>query len=132
MSFNDVENALAAIRNLAVQSEAQQRARESAEKAAQLAKTRYEAGTSPYLEVIEANRTVLQVQRANATLAGQRLIASVSLIKALGGGWDQNLPVEVPQAERDPAAQSVATEKKSLWGKFKGLFKKGEKAEPVP
>ena len=132
VSFNDVENALAAIRNLAVQSEAQQRARESAEKAAQLAKTRYEAGTSPYLEVIEANRTVLQVQRANANLAGQRLIASVSLIKALGGGWDQNLPVEVPQVERDPAAQSVTPEKKSLWGKFKGLFKKGEKAEPVP
>lgn len=124
VAFGDVENALASIRNLGVQNEAQLRARESAEKAAELAHTRYEAGTSPYLEVIEANRTVLQVQRATATLSGQRLIASVSLIKALGGGWDQSLPITVPLTHPDPAARGSTLEKKGFFSKVKGWFRK--------
>jgi multidrug efflux system outer membrane protein len=124
VSFSDVENALASIRNLGTQTEAQLRARESAQKAAELARTRYEAGTSPYLEVIEANRTVLQVQRASATLGGQRLIASVSLIKALGGGWDQSLPVAVPVTNPDPAARGSTAEKKGFFTKVKGWFKR--------
>lgn len=124
VSFNDVENALASIRNLSAQTEAQHRARESAKKAAELAHTRYEAGTSPYLEVIEANRTVLLVQRACATLGGQRLIASVSLIKALGGGWDQSLPITVPVTNPDPSARGSTAEKKGFFSKVKGWFKR--------
>ncbi|MBK8091376.1 MAG: efflux transporter outer membrane subunit [Verrucomicrobiaceae bacterium] len=125
-SLHDVENALAALRNLSTQNEAQVRATGSAQKAAEMAKTRYEAGTGPYLEVIEANRTLLMVQRAMATLAGQRLIATVSLIKALGGGWDQTLPVTVPAAKLDPEARSVTSEKKGIWQRMRGLFRRGE------
>lgn len=124
VSFSEVENALASIRNLAAQSEAQHRARGSARQAASLAHTRYEAGTSPYLDVIEANRTVLQTQRACVTLEGQRLIASVSLIKALGGGWDQSLPVAVPATTPDPAARGSTAERKGFFSKVKGWFKK--------
>jgi len=124
VSFSEVENALASIRNLAAQSEAQHRARGSARQAASLAHTRYEAGTSPYLDVIEANRAVLQTQRACVTLEGQRLIASVSLIKALGGGWDQSLPVAVPTTTPDPAARGSTAEKKGFFSKVKGWFKK--------
>ncbi|WP_395751085.1 efflux transporter outer membrane subunit [Prosthecobacter sp.] len=123
-SFNDVENALAAMRNLTTQTEAQHRARASAQEAAKIAHARYEAGTSPYLNVIEANRSLLLTERACATLAGQRLIASVSLIKALGGGWDQSLPVTVPASAPDPEARSVTTEKKGFFTKVKGWFKK--------
>lgn len=124
VSFSEVENALASIRNLAAQSEAQHRARGSARQAASLAHTRYEAGTSPYLDVIEANRTVLQTQRACVTLEGQRLIASVSLIKALGGGWDQSLPVAVPATTPDPAARGSTAEKKGFFSKVKGWFRR--------
>lgn len=124
VSFSDVENALAALRNLSTQAEAQHRARDSAQKAAEIAHARYEAGTSPYLDVIEANRSLLATQRACATLAGQRLIASVSLIKALGGGWDQSLPVTVPVATADPAARGSTAEKKGFFTKVKGWFKK--------
>jgi outer membrane protein, multidrug efflux system len=42
-----------------------------------------------YLEVVDANRAALQTDRANAQLSGQRQIASVQLIKALGGGWQE-------------------------------------------
>lgn len=123
-SFNDVENALAAMRNLSNQTEAQHRARASAQQAAKIAHARYEAGTSPYLDVIEANRSLLATERACATLAGQRLIASVSLVKALGGGWDQSLPVTVPAVTPDPEARGFTAEKKGFFTKVKGWFKK--------
>jgi multidrug efflux system outer membrane protein len=40
-----------------------------------------------YIEVIDANRDALQAERGYDELAGQRLITTVQLIKALGGGW---------------------------------------------
>lgn len=120
----DVETSLSSIQNLATTSAAQQRARQSAERAASLAKTRYEAGTSPYLDVIEANRTALAMQRATAQTAGQRLAAAVSLIKALGGGWEAG--AALPAAEPDPAAQSPqgSEGKRGLLSRLKGLFRR--------
>jgi outer membrane protein TolC len=56
-----------------------------------------------YVEVLIANRTALVVKRAQQVLAGRRLIASVALVKALGGGWQQTMPVVVPEQTADPA-----------------------------
>ncbi len=120
----DVESSLSAIRNLGIQADAQGRARASAEKAAQLAKTRYEAGTSPYLDVIDANRTTLTTQRATAQIAGQRLIATVGLIKAIGGGWDQKAPAPIPATTPDPAARNLDQDKPGFFSKVKGWFSK--------
>ena len=121
----DVETSLSAIRNLSTQAESQHRARTSSEKAAQLAKTRYESGTSPYLDVIESNRTTLATQRASAQIAGQRLLATVGLIKAIGGGWDQKMPTEVPAMTADPAAKNLDQDKPGFFTKVKGWFKRG-------
>lgn len=118
----DVETSLSSIRNLSTQAATQGRARDSAEKAAQFARTRFEAGTSPYLDFIDANRTTLTMQRSSAQIAGQRLIATVSLIKALGGGWDQRLPNEVPVTTPDPAARNLDQDKPGLFGRVKGWF----------
>jgi len=57
-----------------------------------------------YVEVLIANRTALVVKRAQQVLAGRRLIASVALVKALGGGWQQTMPVVVPEQPADPAS----------------------------
>lgn len=120
----DVETSLSSLRNLSTQAAAQERARESSQRAANLAHARYESGTSPYLDVIEANRTALTTQRATAQLAGQRLTASVSLIKALGGGWEQSDLVSIPSVSPDPAAKSqTEQEAKGLLHKLKGIFK---------
>jgi outer membrane protein TolC len=43
-----------------------------------------------YIEVVDTSRDTLTAERANAQLAGRRLIASVQLIKALGGGWNNS------------------------------------------
>ena len=87
VAFGDVENSLSGIRHLADQAAAQKRAVINARRAADLAADRYRSGVVSYIEVVDANRDALATERANAQLAGQRLIASVQLIKALGGGW---------------------------------------------
>ncbi len=126
----DVESSLSSLRNLSTQAAAQGRARTSAERAASLARTRYESGTSPYRDVIEANRSTLATQRATAQIAGQRMVASVMLVKALGGGWDQADSLTVPTVAPDPAARYVpADDNKTLFSKMKGLFSKKAKAE---
>src|SRR5690606_22668158 len=84
----DVETSLSSLRHLAKESEAHTRAAASASKAARLVRTQYEAGTSPYIDFVTTNRTALDTERAVVRAAGRRLVASVSLVKALGGGWD--------------------------------------------
>src|SRR6185295_5745551 len=89
VAFGEVENSLSGIRHLIDQAAAQQRAVANARRAADLATDRYRSGIVSYLEVVDASRDALQAERANAQLAGQRQIAAVHLIKALGGGWTE-------------------------------------------
>jgi multidrug efflux system outer membrane protein len=84
----DVETSLSAIRNSARSPSAQQRARSQRRESRATCQNRYEAGTSPYLDVIDANRTVGDTA-CHHQIAGQRLAATVSLVKAIGGGWEQ-------------------------------------------
>jgi len=53
----------------------------------ELATARYELGATTYLDVITAQQALLAAERLAAQLVGQRLLTSVFLIKALGGGW---------------------------------------------
>jgi multidrug efflux system outer membrane protein len=89
VAFGDIENSLSGIRFFADQSDAQQRAVANARRAADLAGERYRSGIVSYLEVVDANREALQAERGNAQLVGERLVATVRLIKALGGGWHE-------------------------------------------
>ncbi|MGO8765296.1 MAG: efflux transporter outer membrane subunit [Limisphaerales bacterium] len=91
VAFGDVENSLADIRHLADQAAAQERAVNSSQRAADLATDRYRSGIVSYIEVVDADRDALSAESDNALLAGQRLIAAVQLIKALGGGWDEKM-----------------------------------------
>jgi multidrug efflux system outer membrane protein len=90
VAFGEVEDNLSAVRHLADQASAQQRAVTNARRAADLATTRYRSGVVSYIEVVDAEREALQAERDNAQLAGQRLIAAVQLVKALGGGWNNS------------------------------------------
>ena len=84
-----MESSLSGIRHLAERSSAQERAVASSRHAADLADERYRSGASGYLEVVDADREALTSERAKAQLTGQRLVAAVQLIKALGGGWTE-------------------------------------------
>jgi multidrug efflux system outer membrane protein len=86
-AFKEVEDSLAQIAFRHEQADAQAEARSSAERLAELARTRYQAGAGNYLEVVDAERGVLEQQRKDALLRSERFAATVRLIKALGGGW---------------------------------------------
>ena len=88
VAFRDVRDALAATRFLAEQTSATDRAATAARRASDLSRIRYDAGAVSYLEVVESERDALAAERALARLRGQRLVAAASLIRALGGGWE--------------------------------------------
>jgi len=91
VAFSEVENALGGLRLLGYQGESLQRAEKAAQRAEQLATARYKAGLVVVLEVIDAQRTHLQALRNLLSVRNQQLLASVALIRALGGGWHNRI-----------------------------------------
>src|SRR5262249_54033540 len=92
-AFQEVEDNLAALRILGQEAATQQTAVAAAEHSLDLSTTRYKGGVVSYLEVITAQSTALADERAAVDILRRRMTASVSLIKALGGGWTSaNLP----------------------------------------
>jgi outer membrane protein, multidrug efflux system len=100
VAFQEVESALAGLRILAEQNEAQARAVASAQKSVQISTSRYKAGLVTYLEVVDSERTTLANQRLMAQLVGQRMATSVALIKALGGGWQAGTKMLASKTQR--------------------------------
>jgi NodT family efflux transporter outer membrane factor (OMF) lipoprotein len=62
---------------------------ESARRTLDLVNARYEGGVASPLEVISAQTSLLAAERLASQLVGQRLLASVFLVRALGGDWDR-------------------------------------------
>jgi len=87
-AFAEVEDNLVALRTLAGQAEATRESVESATRALRIAETRYKAGATSYLQVVDGQRTLLVVQRLDVQIRGARAASTVALIRALGGGWD--------------------------------------------
>ncbi|CAI8692559.1 efflux transporter outer membrane subunit [Burkholderia pyrrocinia] len=87
-AFQDVEDNLASQRILAQEIDVQRQAVDSAEHSLAIVTNQYKAGTVAYLNVLTAQTTAFTAQQKLATIAGQRMVSSVGLVKALGGGWD--------------------------------------------
>ena len=87
VAFQEVEDSLSALRTLAAQARVVGQAVDSARKAAALSQFRYREGLVSYLEVMDAERSALQFERLASQLEAQRYAASITLVKALGGGW---------------------------------------------
>jgi NodT family efflux transporter outer membrane factor (OMF) lipoprotein len=86
-AFQNVEDNLAALRILSDEATQQAAAVAAAERSLTLAQNRYNGGITSYLEVVTAENAALANERSAVDLAARRLIASVNLVKALGGGW---------------------------------------------
>ena len=87
-AFQEVEDNLSTLRILEQESAKQHEATLAAENSLQLSLNRYKGGLVTYLEVITAQSIALTNERTEADILRRRMDASVSLIKALGGGWD--------------------------------------------
>ncbi|HXJ41440.1 MAG TPA: efflux transporter outer membrane subunit [Bryobacteraceae bacterium] len=86
--LQQVEDNLAALRVLAEEAQAVDGAVKAAEQSLQISTYQYKAGTTSYLQVITTQAIALQNERAAVDVLTRRMVASVLLIEALGGGWD--------------------------------------------
>ncbi|CAB3752380.1 efflux transporter outer membrane subunit [Paraburkholderia humisilvae] len=123
-AFQDVEDNLASLRILGNEIVIQQQAVQSAQQALDIVTNQYKSGTVDFLTVLTAQTTAFTAEQKLATIAGQRMVSSVGLVKALGGGWDvaqidrENggmaapapaTPASAPQAAADAAPVAGTT-----------------------
>ena len=93
-AFKDVHDALTANQTTRTALAAQTTRKQNLEQAYELSDLRYKSGYSPYLEVLDAQRQLLQAQTLSILAARDVRLALVDLAKALGGGWDYENAVE--------------------------------------
>ena len=93
-AFQQVEDSLAQLRILSEEGEIADRAVKAAQQSLDISTAQYRGGLANYLQVITAQTSLLQNQRSVVDILMRRMAASVSLIQALGGGWDAS---QLPQ-----------------------------------
>jgi NodT family efflux transporter outer membrane factor (OMF) lipoprotein len=87
-AFQDVEDNLAALRQLELESVSQAAAVAATQGAAEQANLRYQGGIVTYLEVVATQAAALQARLAEVDIGIRRTNATVLLVKALGGDWN--------------------------------------------
>ena len=87
VALREVEDALADLKGLSRSRAALEAALASSKDSRQLSQERYNQGLTSYLEVVDADRTVLQTRLALSAVDAQHRISLAALAKALGGGW---------------------------------------------
>ncbi len=87
-AFQQVEDQLAALRYLDQETREQASAVAAADRSLDLAMIQYQGGVTAYLQVITAQTVALQNEDTAIQLLTRRMVASVDLIQALGGGWN--------------------------------------------
>lgn len=85
LAHQEVEQKLADLGRLDEQIEAQQSFLDAAYRAADLSRQRYQKGLVTYLEVVDADRIVLEAERQSVRLLSRQLLSTVDLMVALGG-----------------------------------------------
>ena len=94
-SFREVEDGLSLTQRLANEATQQREASDQAMKALSISTLLYEDGLDNYLSVAVAQVQALAAQTAEVQILTRQMQGSVSLIRALGGGWTvQALPTE--------------------------------------
>jgi outer membrane protein, multidrug efflux system len=99
-AFQETADAISEVEELTNQRDQLRQAVADQDRARQLANRSYRAGVSSYLDVLDAERTLLVAQNALASVEGRRVIAMISLYKSLGGGWDPSAVRPVPVSFR--------------------------------
>jgi NodT family efflux transporter outer membrane factor (OMF) lipoprotein len=106
-AFQEVEDNLAALRVLDAEAAEQQGTVNSAKHLLDLAMTRYQTGIDSYLNVVTAQTDLLSNREIDAQIRLRQMTASVSLIAALGGGWDPSRQAKRPEPVTDRGARGA-------------------------
>ncbi|MBV8495646.1 MAG: TolC family protein, partial [Gammaproteobacteria bacterium] len=91
-AFQEVEDSLAALRQLERESLSEAAAVGAAQGALEQANLRYKGGIVSYLEVVATENAALSARLAAADIEIRRATATVQLVKALGGDWRRPSP----------------------------------------
>ncbi len=102
-ALQEVENYLAQLRVMGQELVTQDRALAAARESLRLTENQYKAGLIDYLSVAQVEATALSTERSALSLQSSRLVASVQLIAALGGGWQAPPPSDSPLIDSQPA-----------------------------
>jgi len=100
-AFQQVEDQLVAVRLLKQQLVLQQKAVKDQRRAVDVFLNQFQAGTVAYTTVVQGEILLLTDEENALTTRQSLFLASVSLIQALGGGWDTNLLPTRRELERD-------------------------------
>jgi NodT family efflux transporter outer membrane factor (OMF) lipoprotein len=103
-AFQQVEDGISNLETLSQAAATQAAAVDDARRTLTIANNRYIGGITSYLDVITAQATLLQNQRLATQLLGQRMVNSVYLVKALGGGWEAS---DLKQQQVHPNAVQI-------------------------
>jgi len=96
-AFKEVEDNLSALRILEAEAQIQDEAVRSSRLSTELTVNQYKAGTVNYLNVVAVQATQFSNEATAVKLLGQRLVAAVALVQALGGGWNGLTAAPTPQ-----------------------------------
>ena len=99
-ALQQVEDQLSGHRILEQQAAAQAIAVASARRTVEIALNEYRAGTQAYTAVVVAQTTALADEELAVTIQQNRLLASVSLVEALGGGWNTGQLANAEEMQR--------------------------------
>ena len=112
--FQEVEDNLAALRILEEEGKVQDEAVKAARLSATLSTNQYKAGTISTLDLLVVETVARNNERTAIIILGNRMSASVLLIKALGGGWKSSDLPDVAQRppEARPNTQSLNSQEK--------------------
>lgn len=102
-ALQEVENYLVQLRVMGQEQVTQDRALAAARESLRLTENQYKAGLIDYLSVAQVEATALSTERSALALQSSRLVASVQLIAALGGGWQAPQPSDSQPVDGQPA-----------------------------
>jgi multidrug efflux system outer membrane protein len=111
-AFQQVQDGVTGLSVLDTAAKQSHEAVDDAQKLLQLANDRYSGGLVAYLNVIDAQQSLLTSERQDVQIHGQQMTLSVALVKALGGGWDVSdsaVSQAAPASAAAQAPQAVST-----------------------
>jgi outer membrane protein, multidrug efflux system len=109
-AYQDVEDNIVALRQLELENITEAAAVTATTGALQQAQYRYAGGIATYLEIVVAENAALQARLSAADIQLRRMVASVQLVRALGGGWNAaavRTPAAIPAKDVAPQGSNV-------------------------